>query len=77
MKFKTKEELIKKTSGKSSDNDVNKIFYNAGVNDAFNSFAERVEFYKKYNAKDMNSIEDRDNLRKEQLDIYENKELLE
>jgi len=46
MKFKTKEEL------KAEDIDewygsLAKLF-NAGINKAFNSFAERVEFYKKY-----------------------------
>ena len=45
MKFKTKEELMK-TYNPECDNE--KIGYDIGIYDAFKSFAERVEFYKKY-----------------------------
>jgi hypothetical protein len=36
MKFKTKEELL------------NKVTDDGGIEDAFKSFVERIEFYKKY-----------------------------
>jgi len=39
MKFKTKEELLNKVTDDG---------YIGGIEDAFKSFAERVEFYKKY-----------------------------
>ena len=53
LMFKSKEELHKiGTSADTSRNleiRMNKIEgYNQGVDDAFESFAERVEFYKKY-----------------------------
>jgi hypothetical protein len=41
MNFKTKEKLKQKT-----DKEV--YWYFNGIDDAFESFAERVEFYKKY-----------------------------
>jgi len=40
LKFKTKEELLSEQNGIKS--------YGQGLDDAFKSFAERVEFYKKY-----------------------------
>lgn len=46
MKFKTKEELIKESMGKEFDNGHHP--YRIGIDKAFKSFAERVEFYKKY-----------------------------
>jgi len=45
MKFKTKEELRKVRDLKVPQH---KFYYNSGLSDAFESFAERVEFYKKY-----------------------------
>jgi len=45
--FKTKEELINKYTF--PDFNVPEVVsYDAGIKDAFESFAERVEFYKKY-----------------------------
>jgi len=51
MKFKSKEELIKEFYDDMGcyipdDND-----YRNGIIDAFQSFAERIEFYKKYHGK--------------------------
>ena len=55
MKFKTKEELMEDTFPKTIENiyitteeKCYRINYLNGLNQAFNSFAERVEFYKKY-----------------------------
>lgn len=55
MRFKSKEELIERgmhrtdiplfTTHSRSDNNMG---YQDGINDAFKSFAERVEFYKKH-----------------------------
>ena len=45
MKFKSKEVLIIKDDGHLDDCER---AFNHGVEDAFKSFAERVEFYKKY-----------------------------
>ena len=48
--FKTKEELIQDIEiyMDKPDTATCVIFYNDGVKEAFESFAERVEFYKKY-----------------------------
>ena len=43
MKFKTKEELIRKATDEG---------YIGGVEEAFKSFAERVKFYKRYESKE-------------------------
>jgi len=74
MKFKTKEELIKENTGDGfwkgcidSHDDAIKD----GINKAFNSFKERIDLYKDYSAKNMTGIEDRDNLRKENPDVFD------
>ena len=50
MKFKTKEELIEDDNPHSEHSYAVTAHsgYHRGVTDAFKSFAERVEFYKKY-----------------------------
>jgi len=54
LKFKSREELLKKKlriMDECSDSDRDGSWNNGisiGINDAFESFAERVEFYKKY-----------------------------
>ena len=45
MKFKTKEELER---SKFTFDKIHQMFYGTGLDDAFKSFAERVDFYKKY-----------------------------
>ena len=44
MKFKTKEELI----DKNQDSKEYTISAECGINDSFNSFKERIDFYKKH-----------------------------
>lgn len=48
MKFETKEELLKPNDEFFDDVDSG---FNMGISVAFNSFAERVKFYKKYEGK--------------------------
>jgi hypothetical protein len=45
MKFKTKEDLLRVNNELFDDRDAG---FNSGIIKAFHSFAERVEFYKKY-----------------------------
>jgi len=65
MKFKTKEEILSKCNGYCGTTEA------VMVRKAFNSFKERINFYKKYSANDMTDIKDRDNLRMEQEDIFD------
>ena len=59
--FKTKEELLKEPMGKEYHEGTHP--YNIAINKAFKSFAERVEFYKKY-------TDDEESLFDEQEEIW-------
>ena len=60
MKFKTKENLYP---------NGHPVAYCYGIDDAFESFKERVEFYKKYEMNVLRFVEDYPEFR-EKLDIY-------
>ena len=59
--FKTKEEVMLDQDGYES--------FGTGVDDAFKSFAERIEFYKKYKISISKFLKDYPEF-KEELDIY-------
>jgi len=49
--FKTKEELKEFTQNQNGEHSPYWVGFNKGLDVAFKSFAERVEFYKKYSGK--------------------------
>jgi len=63
--FKTKEELNEFTQNQNGEHSPYWVGFNKGLDVAFKSFAERVEFYKKWKGKSFISFGN------EHLDLYE------